>query len=226
MNMKTMQAQPFLGSCSVLQGRNQVRGRSSRMAVVPRAERSGLWLPGTEAPKWLDGSLPADRGFDPLGLATDSDRLEWFVAAERYNAQIAMMGVAGILGQELLGVQPKWFEAGAKEYWLDTYSLTALEFLLFGLLELTRYQGWRRTKDSGVLTLFPFDPLSLTSEANRVKELKNGRLAMVAFVGFTVQALLTREGPIEGLQAHLADPFGHNIITNVNRLPELLTYPQ
>ena len=43
----------------------------------------------------------------------------------------------------------------------------------------------------------------------------------VAFVGFAVQALVTREQPIEGLTAHLADPFGHNIITNV-RPPCLL----
>lgn len=35
----------------------------------------------------------------------------------------------------------------------------------------------------------------------------------VAFVGFAVQALVTREQPIEGLSKHLADPFGHNIIT-------------
>lgn len=27
-----------------------------------------LWLPGSEAPKWLDGSLPGDYGFDPLDL--------------------------------------------------------------------------------------------------------------------------------------------------------------
>jgi len=27
-----------------------------------------LWLPNTEAPEWLDGSLVGDRGFDPLGL--------------------------------------------------------------------------------------------------------------------------------------------------------------
>lgn len=37
-------------------------------------------------------------------------------------------------------------------------------------------------------------------------------LGQVAFVGFAVQALVTREQPIEGLSAHLADPFGHNII--------------
>lgn len=57
--------------------------------------------------------------------------------------------------QEILGVQPKWFEAGSKEYWLDTYSLTALEFLLFGALELTRYQGWKRTKEVGSLLFCP-----------------------------------------------------------------------
>lgn len=39
------------------------------------------------------------------------------------------------------------------------------------------------------------------------------RVRQVAFVGFAVQALVTREQPIEGLNAHLADPFGHNIIT-------------
>ena len=26
-----------------------------------------LWLPNTTRPEWLDGSLPGDRGFDPLG---------------------------------------------------------------------------------------------------------------------------------------------------------------
>ena len=28
-----------------------------------------LWLPSIDRPEWLDGSLPGDRGFDPLGLA-------------------------------------------------------------------------------------------------------------------------------------------------------------
>lgn len=41
------------------------------------------------------------------------------------------------------------------------------------------------------------------------------RLAMVAIVGFAVQALVTREQPVAGLTAHIADPFGHNIITCV-----------
>ena len=32
---------------------------------------------------------------------------------------------------------------------------------------------------SGFLDEFPFDPVGLNSEANQVKEIKNGRLAMV-----------------------------------------------
>lgn len=35
-----------------------------------------LWLPNTERPSWLDGSLPGDRGFDPLGLAKPTEYLQ------------------------------------------------------------------------------------------------------------------------------------------------------
>ena len=44
----------------------------------------------------------------------------------------------------------------------------------------------------------------------------------VAFVGFASQALVTREQPIAGLTAHLADPFNHNIVSNVSNLPALI----
>ena len=56
-----------------------------------------------------------------------------------------MAAVAGILGQELLGVQPRWFEAGAKEYIFPTTTLLGIEFLTLGALELKRYQGWKKT---------------------------------------------------------------------------------
>ena len=42
-------------------------------------------------------------------------------------------------------MQPRWFEAGAKEYIFPTTTLLGIEFLTLGALELKRYQGWKKT---------------------------------------------------------------------------------
>jgi len=91
-----------------------------------------------------------------------------------------------------------------------------------GFLELKRFQGWKETGTSGFLNAFPFDPAGMNSPSMATKEVKNGRLAMVAFIGFVVQALATRTQPIEGLTTHLGDPFGKNITYYLTHLPETL----
>lgn len=57
----------------------------------------------------------------------------------------AMMAVTGILGQELLGVTPAWWEAGAKEYDIPVIPLTAIQFTIMGFLETKRFQGFKQT---------------------------------------------------------------------------------
>jgi hypothetical protein len=37
-----------------------------------------MWLPGSEAPAHLDGTLPGDFGWDPLGLGVEKERLAWY----------------------------------------------------------------------------------------------------------------------------------------------------
>jgi len=64
----------------------------------------------------------------------------------------------------------------------------------------------------------PFDPLGLADDPEvfselKVKEIKNGRLAMVALLGFTFQSYITGEGPYANWSKHVGDPFGYNLIT-------------
>ena len=57
-------------------GRQQLAVRLAsqqrQRSVAARADRQGIWLPGISAPKWLDGSMPGDRGFGQPQLESGS----------------------------------------------------------------------------------------------------------------------------------------------------------
>ncbi len=99
---------------------------------------------------------------------------------------------------------------------------TPQEFVAFAAAE-----GSRNNEPEAIKRVYPggaFDPLGFAKDASKLdelklKEVKNGRLAMVAFLGFVAQHAATGKGPVAALGEHLSSPWGANFGTNGVSLP-------
>eukprot|EP00899_Mesostigma_viride_P019202 jgi/Mesvir1/27283/Mv07116-RA.1 len=100
----------FLGASVAAAATAAPVAKKTDSRVTCMAERK-LWAPGlVKAPAHLNGSLPGDFGYDPLGLAKDPVSLARYREAEVMNGRWAMLGVAGMLAPELVG-QGTWLSA-------------------------------------------------------------------------------------------------------------------
>lgn len=141
------------------------------------------------------------------------------------------VGYAKLKGDTLdyLGI-PGLHIAGAQ----GVLVIAICQFLLMVGPEYARYCGIEALEPLGIYLPgdenYPggilFDPLGLSKdpvafEELKVKEIKNGRLAMVAWLGFYAQAALTGKGPIENLYDHISDPVHNNVTTFVSSLLSL-----
>lgn len=187
--------------------------RASRVVVNAAGADRELWYPGAKAPKYLDGTMAGDYGFDPLRLGANPETLPYLQEAELMNGRWAMAAVTGIAFTDAVGL-PKWWEAGAADYGIDFNTLVGVQVVAMAVLEAARIRGFQRTGESGVLNSFPFDPAGLDAPDKRVKEIKNGRLAMLAFLHCVSSYAVTGLSPLEGLQAHMANPQAVNIFTS------------
>ncbi|MCO5547871.1 hypothetical protein L7F22_001323 [Adiantum nelumboides] len=192
-------------------------------------------LDRSEVPAYLTGEVPGDYGFDPFGLSKKAADFDKYQAYELIHARWAMLGAAGFVIPEAFnkygascGPEAVWFKTGALlldggsiEYFGATVPINLAvaviaEVVLVGGAEYYRasnLQGFDRLHPGG-----PFDPLGLAKDPDqfallKVKEIKNGRLAMFSMLGFFLQAYVTGQGPVENLAAHLSDPFANNLLT-------------
>eukprot|EP00955_Chlamydomonas_euryale_P065352 359211-Chlamydomonas_euryale.AAC.6 len=218
-------------------------GSGSRQGGVQPYDPSRVsWAPGFDIPEHLDGSMVGDFGFDPLGLGKDKRKLEWYRQAELIHARTAMIGVFGILYKDLLGglgiggpaAEVEWFDAG-KAYIEYPGSpsfgtLIGAQIFLTGWVEVRRYQDILKPGSANTDPVFSnnkltnsevgypgIDPLGFSKgdmASLKLKEIKNGRLAMLAFVGFCAQAQVTGKGPLACLGDHLASPLTTTVWSN------------
>jgi light-harvesting complex I chlorophyll a/b binding protein 5 len=219
-----------------------------QVSTVTRAA-AGSWLPGSKPPAHLEKSdLPANFGFDPFNLGTNPEALKWYQQAELINGRTAMTAVAGILIPSLLtkaGVLnvPAWYAAGKvadETDGIDWRALLFVQFVLSHFVEIKRYEDLKKPGSQaepgsflGMEAAFkgkepgypggPFDPLGLSDgpqfEEYKLKELKNARLAMVAFLGFVAQYIATGKDPVTNLTDHVSNPWINNFAQNGISLP-------
>ena len=125
----------------------------------------------------------------------------WAREAEVKHGRIAMLAATGLIVQDVFTFPfyGKWY--GGEKVWalhdklVSIGAATQVLAFLF-LLEVPFIQKAVDGTLDGTGD-YGFDPLSLKSDRRAVTEIKNGRLAMIAFGGMMQHYLLTGKGPVQ-----------------------------
>lgn len=193
-------------------------------------------LPFLPQPALLDGTLPGDRGFDPLNFASDANALQWQRRAEVKHARLAMLAAVGWPVAEFLHKDiasafelPTLLASGDRVPSVLNDGLAHASFPAFwiatiavaGIIEI------QETVEANVsCKLNPadrgFDPLNVLGGKNMKQkhfmqeaEIFNGRLGMLAITGFAVQEWILNSAVVDQIP-HFFKPINISVEQMMN----------
>jgi len=182
-------------------------GVAARSAPISMVEYSAA-IPFLKKPPALDGSMPGDVGFDPLGFSTTITELggdlNYVREAELMHGRQAMLACVGMVAPAIFGKLPVPWTADVSTNPLIAQS--QLPDAVFYQLVVTMLiaEGLRSRiiyAEDSVPGEHGFDPLGFITgfklddpekmKVMKTKEVLNGRLAMIAWVGMYAQLQVT-----------------------------------
>jgi len=179
--------------------------RSERSHVARKAEggyKMSAAVPFLPASPTLKGFAGEEDGFDPMGFSLAID-IRWLREAELKHGRVCMLATAGWIATDLgMRVPGDAFNVSTIEAHNASVKFGGMSQILLwiGLLEvfgalamiqMYEKQTDRAAGDFGLRTFYPTDEKGQYDM--QLKELRNGRLAMLAFSGIITVAVLTGE---------------------------------
>ena len=161
--------------------------------------------------------------FDPWEFSkrASPEDMEWYRAAELKHGRVAMLASFGQIHQYFFRIPDPVFSEGDKPYGalakVAEQRPAAIAQILLAIFAVEALGQFNQVKPGQAPGDLGFDPLSLrpsdpeTWEKVQLRELKNGRLAMLASAGMLYTEFLTGNGVLEAWAKDAISPFNDGL---------------